>query len=144
MQCTYSACLTSLLVEVSSAHRRAAPAHGDLHHTCSRLHPSCTACHIYTCTTCTACTACTACTTPAPPAPPSSCSRAFGAILHKTEMQLRYFPSNSSITDMSISLAGVALHVKTNTLLAPRALASQTASPATFYLSGAVGSVSVP
>ena len=40
-------------------------------------------------------------------------------------MQLRYFPSNSSITDMSISLAGVALHVKTNTLLAPRALASR-------------------
>lgn len=38
-------------------------------------------------------------------------SRAFGAILHKTEMQLRYFPSNSSITDMSISLAGVELGV---------------------------------
>ena len=64
---------------------------------------------------------------------PASCSRAFGAILHKTEMQLRYFPSNSSITDMSISLAGVALHVETNTLLAP----SQTAFPVTVYLSGA-------
>merc|ERR1719359_1342839 len=38
-------------------------------------------------------------------------SRAFGAILQKTEMQLRYFPSNSSITDMSISLAGVELGV---------------------------------
>ena len=51
-------------------------------------------------------------------------SRAFGAILHKTEMQLRYFPSNSSITDMSISLAGVALHVKTSTLLASLAIES--------------------
>jgi len=43
-------------------------------------------------------------------------SRAFGAILHKTEMQLRYFPSNSSITDMSISLAGVELHVDSTVL----------------------------
>lgn len=31
-------------------------------------------------------------------------------------MQLRYFPSNSSITDMSISLAGVELHVETKLL----------------------------
>ena len=38
-------------------------------------------------------------------------SRAFGAILQKTEMQLRYFPSNSSITDMSISIGGVELGV---------------------------------
>ena len=54
-------------------------------------------------------------------------------------MQLRYFPSNSSITDMSISLAGVALHVKTNTLLAPLALASQkTVLPPPVYLSGAL------
>ena len=79
-----------------------------------RLHPACTPLlhhlllHLhYTCTTCTTCTTYVV------------HSRAFGAILHKTEMQLRYFPSNSSITDMSISLAGVALHVKTNTLLAP-------------------------
>lgn len=50
-------------------------------------------------------------------------SRAFGAILHKTEMQLRYFPSNSSITDMSISLAGVKLHVE-NKLLAKNAFSS--------------------
>ena len=47
---------------------------------------------------------------------PAPCSRAFGAILHMTEMQLRYFPSNSSITDMSISLAGVELHVESTVL----------------------------
>merc|ERR1712046_287787 len=38
-------------------------------------------------------------------------SRAFGAILQKTEMQLRYFPSNGSITDMSISMGGTVLGV---------------------------------
>lgn len=63
-----------------------------------------------------ACTVCTTCS-------PAPCSRAFGAILHKTEMQLRYFPSNSSITDMSISLAGVKLHVE-NKLLAKNAFSS--------------------
>ena len=79
-----------------------------------RLHPACTPLlhhlllHLhYTCTTYSTCSTCTTYVVH---------SRAFGAILHKTEMQLRYFPSNSSITDMSISLAGVALHVKTNTL----------------------------
>lgn len=38
-------------------------------------------------------------------------SRAFGAILHKTELQLKYFPSNGAITDMCISLEGVELGV---------------------------------
>jgi len=48
-------------------------------------------------------------------------SRAFGAILHKTEMQLRYFPSNGSITDMSIFLGGIALGVSvTRALHRPR------------------------
>ena len=42
-----------------------------------------------------------------------------------TEMQLRYFPSNSSITDMSISLAGVELHVETK-LLAQHAFRPET------------------
>ena len=48
-------------------------------------------------------------------------SRAFGAILHKTEMKLRYFPSNSSITDMCISIAGIELAVSvTRAMHAPR------------------------
>jgi len=37
--------------------------------------------------------------------------RAFGAILQKTEMQLKYFPSNSPITDMCISIDGIELGV---------------------------------
>ena len=67
---------------------------------------------------------------------PAPSSRAFGAILHKTEMQLRYFPSNSSITDMSISLAGVKLHVDSEVLtMAQRAFVSASGLSGTAFVS---------
>tara|TARA_B110001452_G_scaffold43323_1_gene33163 strand:- start:372 stop:1268 length:897 start_codon:yes stop_codon:yes gene_type:complete len=46
-------------------------------------------------------------------------ARAFEAVLHKTEMQLRYFPSNGAITDMCIAIGGEELGVSVTRALGP-------------------------
>lgn len=46
-------------------------------------------------------------------------ARALKAVLHKTEMQLRYFPSNGAITDMCIAIGGEELGVSVTRALGP-------------------------